>query len=83
VVSFGEEEVRMDEDELKERLLKENQAFKKLFKEHQSYEKKLEKLTSKSFLTDEEVLEEKDLKKRKLALKDRMYLLMTEFRKSL
>jgi uncharacterized protein YdcH (DUF465 family) len=73
----------MDEKQLKQLLLKENQEFRKLYEEHQSYEKKLEKFKTKSFLTEEEELEERELKKRKLALKDRMYLLMAEFRKSL
>ncbi len=73
----------MDENELKKRMLKEDSAFKKLFEEHQSCEKKLEKFKGKSFLTEKEALEERELKKRKLALKDKMYLLMSEFRKSL
>lgn len=73
----------MDENELKERLIRENEEFKKLHEEHQAYEKKLEKFKEKSFLTEEEKLEEKELKKRKLALKDRMYVMMAVFRKSL
>jgi len=72
----------MDERELKELLLKENENFKKLYQEHQSYDKRLEALMAKSFLTEEDELEVKELKKRKLALKDRMYLIMAEFRKS-
>lgn len=72
----------MDEKELKERLLKENEDFRKLHQEHQSYDKKLEALMAKGFLTEEDELKVKELKKRKLALKDRMYLIMAEFRKS-
>jgi uncharacterized protein YdcH (DUF465 family) len=76
------EEVGMDEKELKELLLKENEDFKKLYQEHQSCDKKLKTFMAKSFLTEEDELEVKELKKRKLALKDRMYLMMAEFRKS-
>ncbi len=72
----------MDEKELKERLLQDNEGFKKLHQEHQSCDKRLEALMAKSFLTAEDELEVKELKKRKLALKDRMYLIMAEFRKS-
>lgn len=72
----------MDEKELKELLLKENEDFRKLYQEHQSCDKKLEALIAKGFLTEKDELEEKELKKRKLALKDRMYLIMAEFRKS-
>ena len=72
----------MDEKALKELLLKDNEEFRKLNREHQSCEKKLEKFKNKSFLTEGEKLEEKEIKKRKLALKDRMYRLMNEFSRS-
>jgi uncharacterized protein YdcH (DUF465 family) len=73
----------MREKELKERLLKENEEFKKANRLHQQYEKKLDKLKAKNFLTEAEKQEEKELKKKKLALKDKMYYLMTEYKKSL
>ena len=73
----------MREKELKELLLKENKEFRKANQLHQQYEKKLEKLKAKSFLTEAERQEEKELKKRKLALKDKMYYMMTEYKKSL
>ena len=72
----------MDEKALKELMLRENTDFRRLHEEHQASEKRLEDLQSKSFLTEEEKLEERELKKRKLALKDRMYLMMAEFRKT-
>jgi uncharacterized protein YdcH (DUF465 family) len=72
----------MDEKTLKELLLRENAAFRELHDEHQGCEKRLEELRSKSFLTEEEKLEERELKKRKLALKDRMYRMMSDFRKA-
>jgi len=72
----------MDEKELKALLIKENEEFGKVYKEHQHCEKKLEELKNKGFLTEQESLEEKDLKKKKLFLKDRMYSLMDEYRKS-
>ncbi len=73
----------MREKELKDLLLKESDEFKKASKLHQQYEKKLEKLKAKSFLTEAEKQEEKELKKKKLVLKDKMYVMMTEYKKSL
>jgi len=73
----------MEEKELKELLAKESQDFRRAFEEHQRFEKALEMLTAKPFLTDDEELEEKELKKKKLILKDRMYQMMFEYRKSL
>lgn len=73
----------MNEKALKERLVQENEAFRKLYEEHQLCERKLEELKRKNFLSEEEMLEEKALKKRKLSLKDKMYLMMTEFQKTL
>ena len=73
----------MDEKALKELMLRENADFRRLHKEHQACEKRLENLQGKSFLTEKERLEERELKKRKLAIKDRMYLMMAEYRKTL
>ena len=73
----------MEEKELKELLAKESLDFKRTLEEHQRCEKALETLTARPFLTGEEELEEKELKKKKLILKDRMYQMMFEYRKSL
>ena len=73
----------MDEKELKELLTKESEEFRKVCELHQKYEKELEKISKKGFLTEDEKLGEKELKKKKLILKDKMYIMMTEFRKTL
>lgn len=80
---FPWRKTRMDEKDLKELMLRQNGDFQKLHDEHQAYEKRLEDFRIKSFLTDEERVEEKEMKKRKLVLKDRMYQLINEFRKAL
>lgn len=72
----------MEEKAIKELLLKENKEFRKAFDQHQKLEKKLSKFYVKSYLSEEEKLKEKQLKKNKLLLKDKMYYIMTEFRKS-
>jgi hypothetical protein len=73
----------MEEKELKERLMKENEEFRNAFDQHQKLEKRLFKFQAKSYLTEEEKLEEKQLKKNKLLLKDKMYYMMAEYGKSL
>lgn len=73
----------MEENELKEVMIKENEEFRKAYQKHQQCEKRLEEFKKKGFLTEEDKLKEKELKKKKLALKDKMYYLMTEYRRSL
>jgi len=73
----------MDENELKALLLKENAEFRRLQAAHQKHEVRLAALKDKPFLSDAERLEEKELKKKKLALKDQMYAIMKDFRKTL
>lgn len=73
----------MDEHEIRERLLRENGEFKRMFEEHRRHDERLTVLRSRSNLSDEEKLEVSDVKKRKLALKDKMYQLMADYRKSL
>jgi uncharacterized protein YdcH (DUF465 family) len=73
----------MDEKDIKDRLLAENPDFRRLQDEHRRHELRLVDLASKSFLSEDEKLEERETKKLKLALKDKMYLMMAGFRKSL
>jgi uncharacterized protein len=72
----------MDEKALKERLAGENPDFRAVFEEHSRLEKALDELKAKSFLTEEESFREKEFKKRKLVLKDKMYRMMSEYGKS-
>lgn len=70
----------MDEKELKEKLIKENKEFKEVYELHQQCEKELEKLRKKTYHTEKDSLNEIQLKKRKLILKDKMYHFMSKFR---
>lgn len=72
----------MDEQALKDLLLRENPAFRKLNEEHRACEEALAKLRGKTGLSPAQEQEEKALKKRKLALKDRMYIMMEDYRRS-
>ena len=58
--------------EIHEKLTEEDHEFRNLKDQHRGFEERLEMLRTKSFLNDEERVEEKVLKKKKLALKDRM-----------
>jgi uncharacterized protein YdcH (DUF465 family) len=58
--------------EIKEVLLRESEEFQQLSRRHQELDERLSVLTAKFFLTDEEKVEEVTLKKKKLAIKDRM-----------
>ena len=69
------------ETELREQLLKENAEYKKLAAEHQSYDDQLEDLSNKHFLSDEEQIQEKLLKKKKLMLKDQMFSMVQKILK--
>jgi uncharacterized protein YdcH (DUF465 family) len=73
---------RMNEHELKEILLRENGEFRKVFEDHRTCELELEKLRLKTHVTEADVLAEREIKKRKLVLKDRMYQLMLAHEKT-
>lgn len=60
-----------------------NPEFKQTRLLHQECEKRLQELSGKPYLSEEEEREQKEIKKRKLALKDKMYYLITEYRKTL
>jgi hypothetical protein len=68
----------MDEQALKELLLRENAEFRRAHDDHQACEKALDAIRGKGRLSPADVDEERELKKKKLALKDRMYRLMAD-----
>ena len=65
----------------REQLLTGHDQFQRLVQEHSQYSQRLESLTQKRYLTDDEKLEEVRLKKLKLRLKDQMQSLEHQFQR--
>jgi uncharacterized protein len=59
----------------RDQLLASHEEFQRLVQEHSQYSQRLESLTQKRYLTEDEKLEEVRLKKLKLRLKDQMQFL--------
>ena len=64
-------------DSLKEQLIHTDPEFRELAREHTKYEERLSQLSSLTYPSDEEQLEEITLKKKKLAVKDQMQAIMS------
>jgi uncharacterized protein len=71
----------MNEQELKDILARENGEFRRILDDHRACELELEKLRAKAPFGESEALAERELKKRKLLLKDRMYRIMAGYGK--
>ncbi|MDR0842634.1 MAG: DUF465 domain-containing protein [Acidobacteriota bacterium] len=69
--------------EIRERLMQDDAEFRKSAAEHQTYDQQLAEMDAKHFLTEDETLELKTLKKKKLALKDQLYAAVQKYRKQL
>jgi len=69
----------MEEQEVKELLLRENAEFRRAYEDHQTCEKAIDAIRGKSHPSPADADEEREFKKRKLALKDRMYRLMADY----
>ncbi len=65
----------------RDQLLTGHDQFQRLAQEHSQYSQRLESLTQKRYLTDDEKLEEVRLKKLKLRLKDQMQSLESQFQR--
>ena len=61
---------------VREQLMAHNEQYQNLCKEHTHYAIELEKLTTKTYLSEQEQLEEIRLKKLKLWAKDQMVMLV-------
>ena len=70
----------MDEGAVKDYLMENDQRFKELASEHQQFEQQLQTYSGKAFLTPDEQMQETMIKKKKLALKDQMQLLIHRYR---
>jgi uncharacterized protein YdcH (DUF465 family) len=73
-------EMANKEEELIERLMRENEDFLKAKQTHAQLAKQLEELENKSFLTPQDDVEIKILKKKKLAYKDQMERILVQYR---
>jgi len=73
----------MKEEEIKEHLISSNPEFRRLVEEHKHYQGRLEELMNRSHMTEHDHLEEIQLKKKKLQLKDQMNALISKFREEL
>ncbi len=68
------------DEELIERLMRENEEFLKTKQSHSQLSKQLEELEKKPFLTPQDEMEIKIIKKKKLALKDQMEKILVQYR---
>jgi uncharacterized protein YdcH (DUF465 family) len=64
----------------RDQLLNTHEEFRKLVQEHTQYSTRLDSLTQKRYLSEDEKLEEVRLKKLKLRLKDQMESIERQFR---
>jgi uncharacterized protein YdcH (DUF465 family) len=64
----------------RDRLIETSDEYRRLDEEHHQYEARLNNLTSKVVLSDDEQVEEVTLKKKKLQVKDRMEAIARETR---
>lgn len=67
-------------DSLREELLATNEEFRSLYDRHQDCERRLTKLHQKSLLSEKDELEEKQIKRQKLFLKDQMEAILRQRR---
>jgi uncharacterized protein YdcH (DUF465 family) len=71
---------QLSTETLKDQLLNSDQRFRELAKEHRRYEDRLTQLASLAFPSEQELFEEKSLKKQKLFVKDQMEIILQKYR---
>lgn len=66
--------------QVRDMLMSNNDEFRRMCQEHAQYSQRLESLSSKRFLSEDEKIEEVRLKKLKLRLKDQMEQVERQFK---
>ena len=69
----------MDVSDVKEYLTQHDQEFRKLVEQHKEYERQLDELVRKPYLNEQDQIQETVIKKKKLAVKDQMQILMHRY----
>ncbi|MGD8328169.1 MAG: YdcH family protein [Acidobacteriota bacterium] len=73
--------MELAEPEIRDILLAENEQFRTLAHQHAEYESRLEELSGKHLPSEQERVEEIEIKKHKLQLKDQMAAMIREYRR--
>ncbi|HUO86873.1 MAG TPA: hypothetical protein VM617_05750 [Thermoanaerobaculia bacterium] len=68
----------MSPDDIRDELIATDDEYRRLFEDHQESEHRLTRLHQKSLLSEDDEIEEKKIKLHKLALKDRMELILRQ-----
>ncbi|MEZ5306969.1 MAG: YdcH family protein [Pyrinomonadaceae bacterium] len=66
-------------ESVKEELLRQSQTFRDLVHQHETYEKRLGELAELTFPNEDEQLEELNIKKLKLNVKDEIYAMINDY----
>lgn len=74
-------DVMKKDEKLLQQPWEEDEEFRQLREEHSWFHRKVEDLDKKSFLTPTERMQREELKKKKLALKDKMEAIMEKYRR--
>ena len=70
----------MTQEAIKTHMMETSEEFRRLVAQHAEHSQKLEALSARAYLTAQEQLEEVQLKKLKLRLKDQMQQMMDRYR---
>jgi uncharacterized protein YdcH (DUF465 family) len=73
----------MKEEEIKEHLMSADPQFRRLVEEHKLYEGRLAEILTHHHMTEQDHVDEVQLKKKKLQLKDQMNSMIQKFRNEL
>ena len=73
----------MKEEEIKEHLMSSSPDFRRLAEEHHQHAIRLQELLNRPHLSEQDHLEEINLKKKKLQLKDQMNSMVLKFKNEL
>ena len=73
--------MELAEPQVRSILLEESDDFRALAEQHAEYESRLDELLSKQLPTEQERVEETEIKKRKLFLKDQMAAMIRDYRR--